>query len=82
MCLQRGSAIWAEENEGGKVRGEPSRDFAKVSGLCELKERVEGEKAPVSGPSPSPIRSCINTLSQNGFTIIIFKYEEFLFLKQ
>lgn len=29
--LQRGSAIWAEENDGGKVRGEPSRDFAKVS---------------------------------------------------
>lgn len=29
--LQRGSAIWAEESDGGKVRGEPSRDFAKVS---------------------------------------------------
>lgn len=28
---QRGGAIWAEENEGGKVRGEPSRDFAKVN---------------------------------------------------
>lgn len=31
MCLQRGSSIWAEENDGGKIRGEPSRDFAKVS---------------------------------------------------
>lgn len=30
VCLQRGGGIWAEENDGGKVRGEPSRDFAKV----------------------------------------------------
>lgn len=30
VCLQRGGTIWAEENDGGKVRGEPSRDFAKV----------------------------------------------------
>lgn len=29
-CLQRGGGVWAEENDGGKVRGEPSRDFAKV----------------------------------------------------
>lgn len=29
--LQRGGGgIWAEENEGGKMKGEPSRDFAKV----------------------------------------------------
>lgn len=30
VCLQKGGAIWAEETDGGKVRGEPSRDFAKV----------------------------------------------------
>lgn len=28
---QRGSGIWIEDSDGGKVRGEPSRDFAKVS---------------------------------------------------
>uniref|UniRef100_A0A8C5E5X6 AT-rich interactive domain-containing protein 3 n=1 Tax=Gouania willdenowi TaxID=441366 RepID=A0A8C5E5X6_GOUWI len=27
---QRGNNIWAEESDGGKVRGEPSRDFAKL----------------------------------------------------
>lgn len=31
LCLQRGGGVWAEENDGGKVRGEPSRDFAKVT---------------------------------------------------
>lgn len=32
--LQRGSAIWAEESDGAKVKAEPSRDFAKVSTFC------------------------------------------------
>uniref|UniRef100_A0A4W5MBR4 AT-rich interactive domain-containing protein 3 n=1 Tax=Hucho hucho TaxID=62062 RepID=A0A4W5MBR4_9TELE len=27
---QKGSVGWAEENEGGRTRGEPSRDFAKL----------------------------------------------------
>ncbi|CAK6961583.1 AT-rich interactive domain-containing protein 3A-like [Scomber scombrus] len=38
---QRGSAIWAEENDGGKVRGEPSRDFAKLYELDNDPQRKE-----------------------------------------
>ncbi|TDH09514.1 hypothetical protein EPR50_G00087450 [Perca flavescens] len=38
---QRGSAIWAEENEGGKVKGEPSRDFAKLYELDNDPQRKE-----------------------------------------
>uniref|UniRef100_A0A3Q3WUE9 AT-rich interaction domain 3B n=1 Tax=Mola mola TaxID=94237 RepID=A0A3Q3WUE9_MOLML len=39
--LQRGSAIWAEETDGGKVRGEPSRDFAKLYELDSDPKRKE-----------------------------------------
>ncbi|KAM3842503.1 AT-rich interactive domain-containing protein 3A-like [Diretmus argenteus] len=38
---QRGSAIWAEENDGGKARGEPSRDFAKLYELDNDPNRKE-----------------------------------------
>ncbi|XP_053283684.1 AT-rich interactive domain-containing protein 3B isoform X1 [Pleuronectes platessa] len=38
---QRGSAIWAEENDGGKLRGEPSRDFAKLYELDSDPQRKE-----------------------------------------
>uniref|UniRef100_A0A8C9WZF6 AT-rich interactive domain-containing protein 3 n=1 Tax=Sander lucioperca TaxID=283035 RepID=A0A8C9WZF6_SANLU len=38
---QRGSAIWAEENDGGKVKGEPSRDFAKLYELDNDPQRKE-----------------------------------------
>ncbi|XP_071351919.1 AT-rich interactive domain-containing protein 3A-like [Trachinotus anak] len=38
---QRGTAIWAEENDGGKVRGEPSRDFAKLYELDNDPQRKE-----------------------------------------
>lgn len=38
---QRGSAIWAEENDGGKARGEPSRDFAKLYELDHDPQRKE-----------------------------------------
>ncbi|XP_023258372.1 AT-rich interactive domain-containing protein 3A-like [Seriola lalandi dorsalis] len=38
---QSGSAIWAEENDGGKVRGEPSRDFAKLYELDNDPQRKE-----------------------------------------
>ncbi|KAM9854517.1 AT-rich interactive domain-containing protein 3B-like [Aulostomus maculatus] len=38
---QRGSAIWAEDNEGGKARGEPSRDFAKLYELDNDPQRKE-----------------------------------------
>ncbi|XP_029379590.1 AT-rich interactive domain-containing protein 3A-like isoform X4 [Echeneis naucrates] len=38
---QRGSAIWADENDGGKVRGEPSRDFAKLYELDNDPQRKE-----------------------------------------
>lgn len=40
LCFQRSGGIWAEENDGGKVRGEPSRDFAKVT--C---QQWEGSKS-------------------------------------
>ncbi|XP_038562978.1 AT-rich interactive domain-containing protein 3A-like [Micropterus salmoides] len=40
-CKQRGSAIWAEENDGGKVKGEPSRDFAKLYELDNDPQRKE-----------------------------------------
>lgn len=42
--LQRGGAIWAEENDGGKVRGEPSRDFAKVGSLSASLKPEEAHK--------------------------------------
>ncbi|XP_036963815.1 AT-rich interactive domain-containing protein 3A-like [Acanthopagrus latus] len=38
---QRGGAIWPEENEGGKIRGEPSRDFAKLYELDNDPQRKE-----------------------------------------
>ncbi|KAM9351497.1 AT-rich interactive domain-containing protein 3B-like [Symphorus nematophorus] len=38
---QRGNAIWAEENDGGKIRGEPSRDFAKLYELDNDPQRKE-----------------------------------------
>ncbi|XP_042267714.1 AT-rich interactive domain-containing protein 3B-like [Thunnus thynnus] len=38
---QRGSAIWAEDNDGGKLRGEPSRDFAKLYELDNDPQRKE-----------------------------------------
>lgn len=38
---QRGSAIWAEDNDGGKVKGEPSRDFAKLYELDNDPQRKE-----------------------------------------
>ncbi|XP_069018796.1 AT-rich interactive domain-containing protein 3B-like [Embiotoca jacksoni] len=38
---RRGNAIWAEENDGGKVRGEPSRDFAKLYELNNDPKRKE-----------------------------------------
>ncbi|XP_042352200.1 AT-rich interactive domain-containing protein 3A-like [Plectropomus leopardus] len=38
---QRGSAIWAEDNDGGRVRGEPSRDFAKLYELDNDPQRKE-----------------------------------------
>ncbi|XP_049929598.1 AT-rich interactive domain-containing protein 3A-like [Epinephelus moara] len=38
---QRGSAVWAEDNDGGKVRGEPSRDFAKLYELDNDPQRKE-----------------------------------------
>ncbi|XP_019934906.2 AT-rich interactive domain-containing protein 3A-like [Paralichthys olivaceus] len=38
---QRGSAIWAEETDGGKLRGEPSRDFAKLYELDNDPQRKE-----------------------------------------
>ncbi|XP_070764028.1 AT-rich interactive domain-containing protein 3B-like [Enoplosus armatus] len=41
LCKQRGNAIWAEENDGGKVRGEPSRDFAKLYELDNDPQRKE-----------------------------------------
>ncbi|KAM9377646.1 AT-rich interactive domain-containing protein 3B-like isoform 2-T2 [Pholidichthys leucotaenia] len=41
LVKQRGSALWAEENEGGKIRGEPSRDFAKLYELDNDPQRKE-----------------------------------------
>lgn len=38
---QRGSAVWAEDNDGGRVRGEPSRDFAKLYELDNDPQRKE-----------------------------------------
>ncbi|XP_068169714.1 AT-rich interactive domain-containing protein 3B-like [Antennarius striatus] len=38
---QRGSAIWAEESDGGKGRAEPSRDFAKLYELDNDPQRKE-----------------------------------------
>nr|XP_046208233.1 AT-rich interactive domain-containing protein 3B-like [Oncorhynchus gorbuscha] len=38
---QKGSVGWAEENEGGKIRGEPSRDFAKLYELDSDPNRKE-----------------------------------------
>ncbi|XP_054476156.1 AT-rich interactive domain-containing protein 3A-like [Anoplopoma fimbria] len=38
---QRGNAIWPEENEAGKIRGEPSRDFAKLYELDNDPQRKE-----------------------------------------
>ncbi|KAM8891158.1 AT-rich interactive domain-containing protein 3B-like [Spinachia spinachia] len=38
---QRGNGMWAEENEGGKIRGEPSRDFAKLYELDNDLQRKE-----------------------------------------
>ncbi|XP_076588551.1 AT-rich interactive domain-containing protein 3A-like [Chaetodon auriga] len=38
---QRGGATWAEENDGGKIRGEPSRDFAKLYELDNDPQRKE-----------------------------------------
>ncbi|XP_008304466.1 AT-rich interactive domain-containing protein 3A-like [Stegastes partitus] len=38
---QRGGAVWAEEGDGGKVRGEPSRDFAKLYELDNDPQRKE-----------------------------------------
>ncbi|XP_032379770.1 AT-rich interactive domain-containing protein 3A [Etheostoma spectabile] len=38
---QRGRAIWAEETDGGKVKGEPSRDFAKLYELDNDPQRKE-----------------------------------------
>ncbi|XP_041650566.1 AT-rich interactive domain-containing protein 3B-like [Cheilinus undulatus] len=38
---QRGGAIWAEDSDGGKVRGEPSRDFAKLYELDNDPQRRE-----------------------------------------
>ncbi|XP_033823651.1 AT-rich interactive domain-containing protein 3A-like isoform X2 [Periophthalmus magnuspinnatus] len=38
---QRGGAIWAEESDGGKARGEPSRDFAKLYELDNDPQRKE-----------------------------------------
>ncbi|KAM4573049.1 AT-rich interactive domain-containing protein 3A-like [Odontesthes bonariensis] len=38
---QRGSGMWAEENDGGKIRGEPSRDFAKLYELDNDPQRKE-----------------------------------------
>ncbi|KAJ8002578.1 hypothetical protein DPEC_G00160360 [Dallia pectoralis] len=38
---QKGSVGWAEENEGGKARGEPSRDFAKLYELDSDPNRKE-----------------------------------------
>ncbi|XP_028263873.1 AT-rich interactive domain-containing protein 3A-like [Parambassis ranga] len=40
-CKQRGNAIWTEESDGGKVRGEPSRDFAKLYELDNDPHRKE-----------------------------------------
>ncbi|KAL0968693.1 hypothetical protein UPYG_G00270300 [Umbra pygmaea] len=37
----KGSVSWAEENEGGKARGEPSRDFAKLYELDSDPNRKE-----------------------------------------
>ncbi|XP_037308581.2 AT-rich interactive domain-containing protein 3B-like [Pungitius pungitius] len=38
---KRGNGMWAEENEGGKIRGEPSRDFAKLYELDHDPQRKE-----------------------------------------
>uniref|UniRef100_A0A673A4Z9 AT-rich interactive domain-containing protein 3 n=1 Tax=Sphaeramia orbicularis TaxID=375764 RepID=A0A673A4Z9_9TELE len=38
---QRGNTSWAEENDGGKVKGEPSRDFAKLYELDNDPQRKE-----------------------------------------
>ncbi|XP_023153403.2 AT-rich interactive domain-containing protein 3A-like [Amphiprion ocellaris] len=38
---QRGGAVWADESDGGKVRGEPSRDFAKLYELDNDPQRKE-----------------------------------------
>ncbi|XP_056272508.1 AT-rich interactive domain-containing protein 3B-like [Pseudoliparis swirei] len=38
---QRGNAIWAEEADGGKIKGEPSRDFAKLYELDNDAQRKE-----------------------------------------
>lgn len=38
---QRGSAVWAEDNDGGRGRGEPSRDFAKLYELDNDPQRKE-----------------------------------------
>uniref|UniRef100_A0A3Q3KGZ5 AT-rich interactive domain-containing protein 3 n=1 Tax=Mastacembelus armatus TaxID=205130 RepID=A0A3Q3KGZ5_9TELE len=38
---QRGSTMWAEENDGGKVKGEPSKDFAKLYELDNDPQRKE-----------------------------------------
>ncbi|XP_037539512.1 AT-rich interactive domain-containing protein 3A [Nematolebias whitei] len=36
-----GGGVWAEENEGGKIKGEPSRDFAKLYELDDEPQRKE-----------------------------------------
>lgn len=41
LFKQRGSSIWTEENDGAKVRGEPSRDFAKLYVLDNDPQRKE-----------------------------------------
>uniref|UniRef100_UPI003AB090C9 AT-rich interactive domain-containing protein 3B-like n=1 Tax=Centroberyx gerrardi TaxID=166262 RepID=UPI003AB090C9 len=38
---QRGSSSWVEENDGGKAKGEPSRDFAKLYELDSDPNRKE-----------------------------------------
>ncbi|XP_030587749.1 AT-rich interactive domain-containing protein 3B-like [Archocentrus centrarchus] len=38
---QKGNAMWAEETDGAKVRGEPSRDFAKLYELDSDPQRKE-----------------------------------------
>ncbi|CAL9696774.1 unnamed protein product [Knipowitschia caucasica] len=38
---QKGGAIWAEEGDGAKARGEPSRDFAKLYELDNDPQRKE-----------------------------------------
>ncbi|KAM4734392.1 AT-rich interactive domain-containing protein 3B-like isoform 2-T2 [Anableps anableps] len=41
LFKQRGSSIWTEESDGAKVKGEPSRDFAKLYELDNDPQRKE-----------------------------------------